>query len=550
MRSSARSALLAFLTLLCFASSLSAQSPGKPPAPKASVGSVSGRVTIKDKPAAGVMVGLRKSDMMSPYEQFSKAVTDANGSYRITNVPPGAYGVAPVVPAFVSPDVDGRKSVLVGEDENVEGINFSLVRGGVITGKVTDADGRPVIQQQVEVYRVDALDKRTPQRPAYPEFNGQTDDRGIYRIFGISAGRYKVCAGRGDDGMAGYSPSQASYKQVFHPDVAEAAKATVIEVSEGSEANNVDISLGRTVQTYSASGRIINGETGAPVPNLRFGLQRTNGARSEFVNRADSSNLRGDFLVDGLIPGKYTVTPFAFSGADNDLRAEQATFDVVDQDVTGVVIKMMRGASISGVVVIESDDKAARAKLGEMQVRGYVQTSPDYSRSSSSPIAADGSFRLGGFNAGQVSVSLGGGFGPYPPKGFSISRIERDGIVAPRIEVKEGEQVTGVKIFVGYGNAILRGVINIDNGPLPSGARLYARLSKPGENTSYLRPPVIDERGRFVLEGIPPGVYELSVYIYGGYAKQPKPVKRDVSLTDGAVTDMSVTIDLATITNP
>lgn len=550
MRTSARSALLAFVTLSCFASSLSAQSTGKQPAAKTPIGSVSGRVMIKDKPAPGVLVSLRKSETMSPYEQFSKAVTDANGFYRITNVAPGTYAIAPAAPGYVAGDTDARKSVLVGEDENVEDINFTLVRGGVITGKITDADGRPVIGQQVDVYSAAALDQRTPQRPVYPEMNGQTDDRGIYRIFSISAGRYKVSVGRGDDGTAGYSPYQSAYKQVFYPDVADAAKATVIEVSEGSEASNIDINIGRKVQTYSASGRIVNGETGAPVPNLRFGMQRSVGGRSEYVNRTDSSNARGEFLIEGLIPGKYMLALYSYPGSDNELRAEQSTFDVIDQDVSGIVIKVMRGASISGVVVLESEDKATRGKLGELQVRGYTQNSAGYGNSSSSKIAPDGSFRLGGFNGGQVNVSLGGGYGPYPPKGFAISRIERDGMLTPRIEVKDGEQVTGVKIFVAYGNAVLRGVINIENGPLPSGARLFARLSKPGENASYIRPPVVDERGRFSMDGIPPGVYELSVYIYGGYPKQPKPVKRDVSLTDGAVTDVTITLDLATITNP
>jgi hypothetical protein len=546
MRSSARCALPAVITLLYLAASLSAQSPNKPAAPKLALGSVSGRVTIKDKPAPAVVVGLRKSDVMSPYEPYSKGVTDANGFYRIANVAAGTYVIMTAAPGFVVSD-SGRKGVVVNEDESVEDINFSLVRGGVITGKVTDADGRPVIQQQVEVYRAQNLDVRTPQRPAYAEFSGQTDDRGIYRIFGISAGRYKVACGRGEEGYGGYSPIQAAYKQVFHPDAAESAKATVIEVSEGSEANNVDISLGRLVQTYSVSGRVINAEGGSPAPNTRFGIQRTVGQRTEFVNTLGTSNARGDFVLEGLIPGNYTV--MTLPGPATDMRTDGSTFDVVDQDVTGVVVKLVRGASISGIAVFETDDKAARSKFGEMKLRGYVQSNATYSNSASSTIAADGSFRLSGFGSGQVVMSLGGTVGPYPPKGFSISRIERDGIVTTHIDVKDGEQVTGVKIFIGYGTAVLRGVINVENGPLPAGARLYARLVKPGESIAYIRPPVVDERGHFSMEGVPAGVYELSVIIYG-LPKQPKPIKRDVSLTDGAVTDVTVTIDLATVTNP
>jgi 5-hydroxyisourate hydrolase-like protein (transthyretin family) len=548
MRSSARSALPALLTIFCFAASVPAQSPIKQAAAKTPCGSVSGRITIKDKPAPGVVVGLRKGEIASPYEPFTKAVTDADGVYRITNLGPGTYQVAPAAPAFVAADSNGRKNVVVGEDEDVEGINFALVRGGVITGKVTDADGRPVIQQQVEVYRTDSLDQRSAQRLAYPEVTGQTDDRGIYRLFGITAGRFKVAAGRGDEGVGAYSPSQTTFKQVFHPDVSDSAKATVVEVSEGSEANNVDITLGRPVQVFSASGRVINSETGMPAPNMRFGLQRLLGQRYEFVSTVVTSNARGDFIVEALPAGKYAVVLFA--NDKNEMQVETSNFDVIDQDITGVVVKLSKGASVSGVVVLESEDKAALSKLTQMQMRGYVQTSASYASSASSPIAADGSFRLGGLATGAVSISLSATNGPYPLKGFSISRIERDGIVVPRLEVKDGEQVTGVRVIVGYGTATLRGAVNIENGPLPADARIFVRLTKPGENASYLRPPQVDARGHFLIEGIPAGMYELSATIFRQNSKPSKPVKRDVSLSDGTITDVTLTIDLATLTNP
>jgi 5-hydroxyisourate hydrolase-like protein (transthyretin family) len=540
------------LTLACVTASLFAQSTTKAPAAKTPRGTVSGRVTIKEKPAPGIVVGLRKGDLVAPFEPFSRAVTDADGVYRITNLAPGTYQISAAAPGYVPADLPlrgdptGRKDVVVGEDENVEGINFSLVRGGVITGKVTDAEGRPVVQQQVEIYPAALLDQRTAERPAYPQTTGQTDDRGIYRVFGLPAGRYKVSAGRGEEGYGGYSPTQASYRQVFHPDVSDPTKATVVEVTEGSEANNVDITLGRKVQTYSVSGHVINTETGLPIPNTRFGLQRLLGQRFEFVNSSVMSNARGDFIVEGLIPGKYGVVIFA--NDQRELRAEASTFEVADQDLTDVAIKFARGASISGVVVLESDDKAALAQLRQLQMRGFVQNMTGYASSASSPIAADGSFRLSGLASGPINMSLGALTNPYPPKGFSISRIERDGVVSPRIQVKDGEQLTGVKVFIGYGTATLRGVVNIENGTLPSNTRVFLRLTKPGENTSYLRPPPVDDRGHFFLDGIPAGVYELTAYIVGSIRRPPGPIKREVTLTDGAVTDVIFTIDLATLT--
>src|SRR6185503_522579 len=172
------------------------------------------------------------------------------------------------LPAFVPTERRDVRSklVLVGEDDNVEGINFAMVRGGVITGRITDADGRPLIQQQVNIYQDGAFNQPRltapqPPPPIYPATSVQTDDRGIYRAFGLQARRYTVGSGRSDDSFTGTGfGARSSYKQGFYPDVTEADKARVIEVSEGSETADVDITLGRALQTFTATGRVIDGE--------------------------------------------------------------------------------------------------------------------------------------------------------------------------------------------------------------------------------------------------------------------------------------------------
>lgn len=546
MRSSACSVVPSLL-LLCVTASVFAQAPAKQAAVKTPRGSVSGRVTIKDKPAPGVVVGLKRADNMNPYEQYSKANTDRDGFYRITGVAAGSYNVIAVAPGYVVSDVNNaRQVVVIGEDENIDDINFTLVRGGVITGKITDTDGKPMIQTQVTVYRTDFADK---QRPPSQEASGQTDDRGIYRIFGLMPGKFKVAAGRSDD-----SPSFVgfgrTYKQVFHPDATDVAKATTIEIGEGGEAKNIDITLGRAVQTFSISGRVIS-ENGAPVPDVRFGLQRMVGDRTEYMATTIVSNLRGDFVAEGLPPGKYTI--MQFGNGNSDFRVESSTFDVIDQDVTDLTIRLVSGASVSGFLVVESDDKALRSRLPELRLQGFVQSGASAPGSSaSSQIGPDGSFRLAGLQAGTLNIMIGGVNAPYPPKGFSIARIERDGAVVPRLEIRDGENVTGVRVILNYGSGSVRGVITLENGTLPPGARFFVRLFKPGENNQYLRPPTVDARGHFMMEGIPTGVYELTAQVTGFKGTQPPPVRRTVNVTDGAVTDVAITIDMGGLspTNP
>jgi len=549
MSFSARYLPAVLLAILSIPTSLWAQAAPKQTS-KAPRSSISGRVTLKGKGAEGVVVMLRKTETPNPFDTLQKATTDQDGFYRIANVPPGSYEVSPSAPAFVPTDwkEPKHKSVLVGEDEDVENINFALVRGGVITGKVTDADGRPVIQQRVYIFPVGAFDQQSEQRQVFSNAGAQTDDRGIYRVFGLMPGRYKVGAGRSEDAFTPGFGSRSTYKQVFHPDATDQTKATVIEVGEGTEAKDVDITLGRTMQTFAIAGRLVDGEKGLPVPNLRLGVQRIVGERYEFVSMGMTTNSQGDFVGEGLIPGKYEF--YLFPNQNVGMRVETFTFDIIDQDVSGLTVKLVQGTSLSGVVVIESENKALLAKLSELQLTAFtVNTKPSngaLNSSARSPIAPDGSFQLRGLSGGDMRIGISDLANGYPPKGFSIARIERDGVTLPRggIEMKDGEQLTGLRVVLSYGNATLRGVVNVENGELPPGGRIYVRLARPGEKLSNLRSPQVDARGHFLLEGIPAGTYEVHASVFLPQMQAGRMTMREVTLQEGVTTDITLTIDL------
>lgn len=552
MSFTARQLPAVLFTILSLAASLCAQSNNKSTgkeAAKVPRGSVSGRITLKDKGVPGVAIGLRKGgDGSLPFEGFQTTATDQDGFYRISHVAAGSYAITVCAPAFVVPDPYSsgkQKSVLVAEDENVEGVNFELVRGGVITGRVTDADEHPVIDQQVNVYSAQ-LFNQTTQRMVYAIASVQTDDRGIYRVFGLAPGRYKVAVGRSDNEMnVTYNQGRnVFYKQVFHPDASDQAKATIVEVSEGGEANNVDITVGRTMQTFSASGQLVD-EKGLPVPNLRFGLQRQLGQRMEYSNNSAAANGRGEFVVEGLVPGKYSV--FLFSNQTEGRRIEPLSFDIIDHDVTGLTVRLTTGVSISGFVVLENGDQAVFAQLLQLRLRAFSIVSMEggatYPSTAMSPLGPDGSFRLSGLSPGTVNLAFVGIGTPLPPKGFMLTRIERDGVVLPRgLEVKDGEQLAGVRVFVSFGTATLRGVVTVENGSLPDKGRIFVRLTKPGENLSNIRPAIVDQRGRFLMEGLPAGTYELqmNVNLPGQVSRM---IKREITLQDGQTMEVTINVD-------
>ena len=114
---------------------------------KESTSTVGGKVTVKGKGAPGISVSLRLVNQGRQQSPAYRGSSDLDGKYRIANVRPGAYEVGPDAPTLVASSSEPRNRMLiVTEGENVEDIDFDLIRGGVITGRITDSDGQPLIE--------------------------------------------------------------------------------------------------------------------------------------------------------------------------------------------------------------------------------------------------------------------------------------------------------------------------------------------------------------------------------------------------------------------
>lgn len=538
MVSSTRQAIAGLLVIFGVAVLVHAQTtPAKEP-----TSTISGRITVKDKPAPGIAVGLRLHDSTRVTSVSHRAVTDVNGEFRITNVPAGTYIAGIVAPAFVVADEAGQKTLIVNKGETIENVDFTLLRGGVITGKVFDSEGRPLIEQQVQVIPDNGNNRGYLHHV-------QTDDRGIYRAFGIPAGAYRVAAGSGDEDSFGARYHAGFYKRAYHPNAADAAQAKIIQVSEGSETTNVDIVLGRTVTTYTASGRIVD-EAGQPVPNIPYAVTHfINPSSTHSLSTGAVSNARGEFRLDKLAPGSYAAM---IRSEDSSVRADQVRFEITDQDVTGLQITIKKAGSVSGVLVVEGGvDKAMREQLTKTGVSVSMASAAVSDRGGwgyFTRFAEDGSFRIGGLPAGTATFYI------TSQSRFRIVRVERDGVIQARgVEVRERENVTGIRIIASYANASIRGVIEVQNGTIPPNAQFSVWLVKLGEdpqgyNSSSFSTQV-DARGQFMIEGLTPGNYELNtgMFIPGGRGGTPTQ-KQEVVVNSGAVTKVTVTLDLSSLT--
>ena len=88
--------------------------------------------------------------------------------------------------------------------------------------------------------------------------------------------------------------------------------------------------------------------------------------------------------------------------ANSEIRADAVPFEVIDQDVTGLLVKTSQGASVSGVVVLEgTNDKSA---LANSVKRGFKRTSArcegQVKQLGEASYVTDGSFRVRGLQVG------------------------------------------------------------------------------------------------------------------------------------------------------
>ena len=521
-------------------------------------GSISGRVTIGGKAAEGISVAAFGGENFDRRVAAAKAATDGDGRYHLSGLAPGQYQIAPLTPNLTAAQQESfqsygpsffgaSKNIILAANEMVDDIDVKLVRGGVITGRVTDADNKPVVEVRVSLQPI--ADPQNPVRAPVP-YNSQmyqTDDRGIYRIYGLPASRYTVSVGSGGAEGIVAPGSRRYYQRTFHPDVTEAAKATIIELAEGGEATNIDIKLGSSADTYSVIGHVIDSETGLSISGVRIGFLtvRPNQDRSSTFYSGLTSDNRGEFKLDGFGPGHYG----AYVSSENDggeFYSNPTYFEIVDKDVAGVELKAIRGLSLSGVVIVEGNmTKEMLAQVAGLRVSANVMptSGAQINGSANSSVAPDGSFQINGLRPGRVSIGIfTSGSSVKRP---TIARIEHDGLgVSQGFEIQPGQSISGLRIVVNYGTGTIRGMVRFEGGSMPIDSRTFVSCRREGARDTA--GGQVDSRGHFVISNLAPGTYEVALQLISPRPQRPTPPqKQQVTVTNDSESEVTFVINLA-----
>lgn len=500
-------------------------------------GTISGRVVTEDgQPVPHAMVNITGAGGAARRVFSGRAalLTNEEGVFQAEGLDPMPYLIFARAPGYVMPPAtqtsDPWGSNLANYRFLGENITITLMRGSVITGRVTNALGEPVVGVFVRAARVRDEDGQRLTTGGGAG-NRPTDDRGIYRIYGLLPGAYIVSAS-GTGQM--FSPRATPYDMrlpVYHPS-ATRDTATEVTVRQGDEITGIDIRY-RGERGFAISGKVTNAPSPLPVggvvtaPNITLRQAATSQIIASTV--IQPSNDTGSYAFYGVPNGDYEVVA-GLQGRDTDaLASAPRRITVNGRDVSGVDLTLAPTATLKGTVLLEKPAPAA-AKcpatttryLDEVIVHVRLDDANDKSAASStlgpggrSTAVPDdkGAFIIRNLKAGRHRFAA-----QLPDERWYLKAIKQTltagayDVARHGLTLKGTERAAGVQLTIAHGAASVQGKVAAAEGSaLPRRLRVYLLPAEAEAKDDLLRfaETRAESDGAFRFDHLAPGKYLL-----------------------------------------
>jgi hypothetical protein len=490
--------------------------PKKPNEP--TTGVIDGKVVNESgQPLAGASVFVRAVSSMG---NARTTTSDLDGNFRINGLEPALYTISGNVPAYTTVPGDPGAPVYyrIGDTVRIE-----MIRGGAITGTVTNAVGEPVIAVRVRATLIRDARGEAPKLPSFGVNEQSTDDRGIYRIYGLRPGTYIVSAGG-----AGFSPSFNPYDSDLPTFAPSSTRDTAAEVIVRSgEDSTIDI------RYRGEPGHIISGTTKLTATNMN-GVSITlalAGSQVPIATTYQPIGARG-FSFNGLGDGDYDliaqeVTSSPSSTTPTLAVSEPKRVSIKGADVAGIELTTRALGSVSGKILIESSKvPECQGKRPPLMAETIVrlerpEKDPDkgdllYARVFATAAVPDpsGVFTLRNMVPGRYR---------FEPRFYArywylqsitttstgTAKPQTIDAAANWTTVKPGEQVSNLTITLAQGAASIRGRVPVPEGAAVPAMSIVLVPAEPDKADDVLRYFVSEVGGdlTFAFNNLPPGRY-------------------------------------------
>lgn len=427
-----------------------------------------------------------------------EAKIDSNGNYCIGKLLPGLYIVKAqargYLPEFYQ---DARHYTLatplqVAPDDTLEGIDFSLDKGGVLKGAITsDVDKSAIGGAHVFALHVITNEKH----------HALANDDGSYAIEGLATG----------NGAYAVFAEAEGYRGEFYDNANNLLNAKLLSVVEGQTVEGIDLSL---ALGSAISGRVVDAANGNPVVKaavLIIGGIAPNTQPVRIVHTNDA----GEYVAS-VRPGSYYVAVEArgyhkefYDGAREPRNATLVKV-LENQHTSGIDFKLDALSTISGTVL----DQNTKAPIAGAVVLAFPERPGN--NSSTDPLAAKSPFIAKTDSLGQykiANVPSGKFFVLAEARGYlsEFWQEAADAASAKPIEVPESGNVSNIDFTLEKGGAIAGLVVSASEGSPIGGAQVLA-WSKTGAA------PARGETGRdgkYRIGGLRAGEYLVYVEAKG-----------------------------------
>ena len=391
-------------------------------------GSINGRVVADDgQPMSRVPVivvasganSANNTDAAKIMSSMRRQLTDNDGRFQADGLPPAAYQILVQAPGYVMTAFENPLAVpayRIGDAPTI-----LMRKGAAITGRVTDAAGRPLVGIRVAAepaegsgFMMQMLSAGSSTANLQPR---TTDDRGQYRLYGLPPGRYIVAA----NGAALMDPQPNPYGSqapTYHPSATRDA-ATIVTLNSGGEASGIDIRFRGSVG-YAVSGKLKGMAAGEGMVSNVTTIQLKQGNADNILATTMLFPIGGNdgFAFYGVPNGEYELLAQQVVLKDQStLRAIPLRVTVNNGDVTNLNLPLSAMAMISGKLVMAEPAapacKDARAsEFNEATLRleraPATKKQPElralFGEAAQSFVEENGAFRFFGLAAGTFWV--------------------------------------------------------------------------------------------------------------------------------------------------